>query len=517
MSSWIKYKVPRSEVNPEQRIPTRAAAPFNKNSADVILRTADEVDFHLHKVVLMLAGSVFEDMFSIPQPAAVNAAEVDSETDLPVVRVTETSKTLDALLRLCYPTADPVFHGASEVVNVLEAVKKYHMDDAVTRMGVALRDYVQNSPLQVYAVACRTGSEEVAREAAIVLFTHPTIAYVPEMEQMSAGALHRLLLYRGSGVQGSANQFTFCRPATSNVFCQQSRTSVVTPLSAEPFTHPYADVIILCLDDIRFRVISSILKLVSPILSKMVNSSDTFDPESGGNLPLIKVTETSRTMRMLLQLCYPVEEPHVEGFDAAHALLAAVKKYQVASAMNWARRTWVECIGSNALRACLLAMRMKWEDEMREAARLLPVQKCDWCPEMEGIPAPHYRMILECRLKCQKYIMDKFGNGDYNASELPDWSKSISLDLRQYGLLYQHLWCRARLPGSNCGEDGAGPARDVTLAVPAIERAGIRKINQFHRYDEDDGQNGALQQLVKSSEELEHAFAVVLSDVCPGH
>ncbi|KZS99417.1 uncharacterized protein LAESUDRAFT_627614, partial [Laetiporus sulphureus 93-53] len=71
---------------------------FNKNSADIIFRTADEVDFHLHKAVLMLASSMFEGMFSIPQPTAINAAEVDFETDLPIVPVTETSKTLDALL-----------------------------------------------------------------------------------------------------------------------------------------------------------------------------------------------------------------------------------------------------------------------------------------------------------------------------------------------------------------------------------------------------------------------------------
>ncbi|KZT05034.1 uncharacterized protein LAESUDRAFT_760500 [Laetiporus sulphureus 93-53] len=181
--------------------------------------------------------------------------------------------------------------------------------------------------------------------------------------------------------------------------------------------------------------------------------------------------------------------------------------------MKWAKRTWVECIGSNALRACLLAMRMKWEEEMREAARLLPVQKCDWCPEMEGIPAPHYRMILQCRLNCQKHIMDKFSNGCYSPSQLPHWSKSISLELRQYGLHYQHLWYRARLPALTHGKDGAGPARDVTLAMPAIERAGIRKINHYYRYDDDDSQNDAWQQLVKSSKELEDAFAVALSDL----
>lgn len=36
-----------------------ASAPFNKPSADVILRTSDGVDFHVHKMLLSLASSFF--------------------------------------------------------------------------------------------------------------------------------------------------------------------------------------------------------------------------------------------------------------------------------------------------------------------------------------------------------------------------------------------------------------------------------------------------------------------------
>ena len=48
------------ESSPQAR---KAASPFDKPSADVILRTSDFVDFYVHKVVLSLASAFFEDMF----------------------------------------------------------------------------------------------------------------------------------------------------------------------------------------------------------------------------------------------------------------------------------------------------------------------------------------------------------------------------------------------------------------------------------------------------------------------
>lgn len=45
-----------------------ADPPFDKASADCILRSADQahVDFRVYRLVLSLASSVFESMFSLP-------------------------------------------------------------------------------------------------------------------------------------------------------------------------------------------------------------------------------------------------------------------------------------------------------------------------------------------------------------------------------------------------------------------------------------------------------------------
>ncbi|KAL6302625.1 hypothetical protein BKA93DRAFT_736598, partial [Sparassis latifolia] len=147
--------------------PTTAAAPFDKPSASIILRTSDNVDFHAHKEVLSLASSVFEDMFAVPQPSVVAPEDVHAETGLPVISVTETSQTLDTLLRLCYPMDDPVLDNVDDAWEVLEAARKYQMDDAIgTKLKTALVVFVSKSPIRVYAIACIFHLESEARAAA---------------------------------------------------------------------------------------------------------------------------------------------------------------------------------------------------------------------------------------------------------------------------------------------------------------------------------------------------------------
>ena len=50
--------------------PQKAQPPFDKLSADVILRSSDRVDFRVHRTILVEASPVFSDMFSLPQPTA---------------------------------------------------------------------------------------------------------------------------------------------------------------------------------------------------------------------------------------------------------------------------------------------------------------------------------------------------------------------------------------------------------------------------------------------------------------
>lgn len=107
--------------------PATAKPPFNfpsSASADVLIRTADNVNFYLLKAVLTQASPFFNDMFSIQQPELpiASGAILDNEDPIPV---TENSQTFDYLMRLCYPVDYPVIKDLSLVESVLEAAIKY--------------------------------------------------------------------------------------------------------------------------------------------------------------------------------------------------------------------------------------------------------------------------------------------------------------------------------------------------------------------------------------------------------
>jgi len=72
----------------------------NSSTGDVILRSGGPkvAEFRVHKVILSIASPVFEEMFSLPQPA--------TEEDLPVCDIFEDAATVEALLRLVYPVEE---------------------------------------------------------------------------------------------------------------------------------------------------------------------------------------------------------------------------------------------------------------------------------------------------------------------------------------------------------------------------------------------------------------------------
>ena len=109
---------------------TYAAAPFDHAKADIILRSSDNIDFRVFKFFLSLASPFFETLFDIPQPAE-DDGDQGVKDGLAVVPVTEDSKTLDSLLRFCYPctlTDDPKLEVLQDAMEVLEAARKYSLD-----------------------------------------------------------------------------------------------------------------------------------------------------------------------------------------------------------------------------------------------------------------------------------------------------------------------------------------------------------------------------------------------------
>lgn len=180
-----------------------APSPFDKPSADVILRTIDHVDFRARQGILMEASSVFEGMFSLPVDLNGSRKRKERSSDdeyrdgVPVVSVSETSRTLNHLLRFCYPMENPHVETAEEVCEVLEASRKYLMDQAEQDISAHFLAFAKKQPLVLYALAARHGWKEemriAAKESLRMHFVPGT--FVPEMESITGGQYMRLQVY----------------------------------------------------------------------------------------------------------------------------------------------------------------------------------------------------------------------------------------------------------------------------------------------------------------------------------
>ncbi|KDQ50454.1 hypothetical protein JAAARDRAFT_710831 [Jaapia argillacea MUCL 33604] len=170
-----------------------AAKPFDDPDADVIIRSSDDVDFRLYKLLLSLSSPVFRAMFDLPQPTLG-----DWKDGLPVVRLSEDSKTLFNLLLPIFPWGIPQFDTVQEWHLVLEAGEKYQMDGPRVAAGKALTGskFIETQSLGVYALAIRFNLEELARIAAASTLLHniPGL-YSDELDGIRATALHRLIVY----------------------------------------------------------------------------------------------------------------------------------------------------------------------------------------------------------------------------------------------------------------------------------------------------------------------------------
>ncbi|KZT05032.1 uncharacterized protein LAESUDRAFT_239915 [Laetiporus sulphureus 93-53] len=425
-----------------------AAAPFDRRDADIVLRTPDNVDFHLHKAILCIASNFFDGMFNIPQPDESCQYEIHHESGIPIVCVSERSLTLDSLLRFCYPSTDPSLKDEELMADVLAAAQKYDMEDVERRikksMLVSILYPPSNIPLApkivtAYAVAVRLGLEDVACAAAVASISTITFPYVPALDKVSSGALHRLLEFRRRGL-AEIGSYSFCTPleppagddnpdkqSDSGLSAETSATApgyedggkgVIAHNMSTQFCHESAGVTIQSSDNVIFKVFRTILALGSPVLIRKADDV-LASPDSS---QIVSIDEDSKTLHMLLQLLYPMEEPEVPDLSSAVAVYMASCKYEVLVAKAFAKRQFREHIRDDPLRTYFMASKMGWAEEMREAAHFsLFVEQDKWVPEMEDVPAAVYRQLLDYRLDCQRAIYRR------SAIDINGWKTHTSL------------------------------------------------------------------------------------------
>ncbi|KAH0836774.1 hypothetical protein J3R83DRAFT_8523 [Lanmaoa asiatica] len=177
-----------------------AAAPFDHAEGDIILRSSDNIDFRVFKLFLSLASPFFKTLFDIPQPAQASEDQ-EIKDGLVVVPVTEDSKTLDALLRFCYPCTladDPNLEVLEDVLDVLQAAKKYSLDVIEKKAAHTFSNpkILEAEPLRCFALARHRRMQEETLLAAKYTLTQPLVPpWFEEIDLITATDLLTLLNY----------------------------------------------------------------------------------------------------------------------------------------------------------------------------------------------------------------------------------------------------------------------------------------------------------------------------------
>ncbi|KAI0794254.1 hypothetical protein C8Q74DRAFT_565831 [Fomes fomentarius] len=192
----------------------KALPPFNKEKADVILRSSDQVDFYVYKCILEEVSPVFADMFSLakascpPSPNLKAEPETDPfgggsryapPPDTPLIELLEHSSVLDTLLRMFWPAADYTI-SLGTLKPILAAAHKYQMDSVLLIFKNRLTSFVRTSPIRVYAISAQYDMPDVMRAAARGFLSlsnaDASETYVDELRDISGRDYYRLLAYR---------------------------------------------------------------------------------------------------------------------------------------------------------------------------------------------------------------------------------------------------------------------------------------------------------------------------------
>ncbi|KAH8105116.1 hypothetical protein BXZ70DRAFT_1004649 [Cristinia sonorae] len=137
---------------------TLANEPFDDEGADIIIRTADGTDFMVYKFILARASPFFKKMFSIPQPPGAD--------EIPhLIPVAEDEKTIDTILRICYPDSNPPFDDTQAEL-VMEAGRKYDIGVVEAYFKAGVISLASSQPVKAYGLAYRGNLKEEAQAAA---------------------------------------------------------------------------------------------------------------------------------------------------------------------------------------------------------------------------------------------------------------------------------------------------------------------------------------------------------------
>ncbi|KAJ7768131.1 hypothetical protein DFH07DRAFT_736513 [Mycena maculata] len=170
------------------------------------------------------------------------------------------------------------------------------------------------------------------------------------------------------------------------------------------FHEPRGDVILRSSDGIDFYVYRIVLSLASPIFEHMFSSPQ---PQSESDtLPVVQMAESALILDRSLRFFYPGAEPVVDSLDQLCDILELlIGKYDAQSLVSMAKRFLRDYIYAEPLACLAVAIRQKWQDIARAAARkclslplLTPTYKL---PDLwKHVPGNAYYQLLQYHYRC---------------------------------------------------------------------------------------------------------------------
>ncbi|KAI0352404.1 hypothetical protein OH77DRAFT_804350 [Trametes cingulata] len=426
----------------------QAPWPFDKQNADIILHSADGFAFRVYSQILCMASPVFEDMFAMAVPHDVS---MPADQGPPVVPLAEENDVLDPLLRLCYPIEKlgrP--RDLADIPPLLKAALKYMMPLPVSILTKELLAYAKDRPLQVWAIGCQLGLEDVAhagaRGAAHLkeLGTYnelrefvPVEDFLPHALGISAGDYFRLIQFHRLGGTVPAS-FTLTRPAARSQDAQRSRASgPLSPIDRFFTSLPFPDIICRASDGAEFPSHKALLCICSPILSKRLTrathlesaeSSTSGSVPSDTSLPSIDFVEDSAVLAVLLRHCYPGDHPLPDDISSSLALVEAAESYGMTHIVTSIKSRWTSIVAQAPLSAYFAAAAAGFQQEARVAARLaLEVQLGEeYVLEMENSSAQVYQRLLAYQKRARELAMRVAQASIWKADGIRDTAKAAS-------------------------------------------------------------------------------------------
>jgi hypothetical protein len=127
------------------------------SNADIVLRSSDLIDFHVHRSVLAASSPFFRDMFSLPQPPSNHDSE--SPDGRPIVHLSEDAEVLNSLISMLYPVPPDIPDSKDSILALLAAAQKYDMVTIQSSIRAEVNRRGLLSPrraeaFRMYAVAC---------------------------------------------------------------------------------------------------------------------------------------------------------------------------------------------------------------------------------------------------------------------------------------------------------------------------------------------------------------------------